>query len=88
MRVSYEGTIDEVIAQLVLLKERNSHYNELKIEEDYCGEGYTYDLYGSRLETDEEYESRLKQEAKYAAQHLEQKRVQYEALKKIFEPEN
>lgn len=86
-RLSFEGTLDEVIEQLQKLKGQYPGYETLEISEDSCYEGgYTYDLVGCNIETDEQEKARIDKQAEYDKINLEFKRRQYEALKTIFEP--
>lgn len=78
--------LDEFIATLsnVLAENKDKFGNiNIDIEEDYeYGEKITYlEVYGYRLETDEELEKRKKQED----EAKEYRRKQYETLKKEFE---
>jgi len=78
-----EGPIGEVIARLIQLQERFGSYEDLRINEDYCNEGgCTYDL--QRLETDEEYENRLKEEEARVKLREDREREEYNRLKKKF----
>ena len=85
-RLSFEGTIDEVIEYFKNIKESYPGYETLEVSEDSCYEGgYNYELYGCDMETDEEEKERIEREEGYAKLNLEYKRRQYEALKAIFE---
>ena len=86
-RLSFDDTIDNVIKQLQELKASHSQHQNLRIKEEstYDG-GYYYWLVGDRLETDAEEAHREKSEAEWALRHLENQRLQYEALKAKFEP--
>ena len=85
-RLSFEGPIDEVIRELQKLKDRYPDYETLEISEECCYEGgYTYELIGCNIETDEQEKARIEKQAEYDMMNLEYKRKQYEALKAIFE---
>jgi hypothetical protein len=78
--------VDELIASLQALKEKYSDYHDLTIEENSFYEGgYSYELIGYKLETDEEEQSRIKRQEDSAKQNLEYRRKLYEELKEIFE---
>lgn len=86
LRLDLEGTLDEAIKQLQSYKERYSDYTNLRIVEDHVYEdGYYFDLYGDRLETDKEEANRLNAEKSRNERQLENERKQYEALKAKFE---
>jgi len=79
-----DGPIDEVIAGLIQLQERFGSYEDLRINEDYCYEGgCTYDL--QRLETDDEYKNRLKEEEVLVKSREDREREEYNRLKKKFD---
>lgn len=84
-----QGDIDAAIDNLrnLELKLKEQGYADLKLK--FC-QSYTaseFELWGYRLETDEEYETRLKMEQiqiDKAKKKLERERAKYEELKKKF----
>jgi len=82
------GTIDEVIAYLQKLKvecqtEGSTLVLEWETEYDYgCDDRQQVNLYDRRLETDEEYQTRIDREAVEKERVIARKRAQLEALKK------
>jgi hypothetical protein len=72
----FDGSIDKLIFILQKCKEEGWEY----IDYDYSGGEKEYYLYKTRLETDEEYEKRMKHEE----QQKENRRKQFEQLKKEF----
>ena len=87
-------SVEDVISKLQELKTEalNQGYDDLTVDVDY--DGY-WEFYGVRLETDEEYEKRLKALEKQKATNKrnalirkqkkeEQDRKEYERLKKKF----
>lgn len=85
-----QGSIDEIISYLEGVKNKHAGkgYTTLRYSEDICYDGRDeHDLYGDRLETDEEEAARMDSEAKAASKYKEANRREYERLKKIFEPD-
>lgn len=89
---NFEGDFNTMINRLQSLKEANSNWinAKIKIVNDYEG-APKFCIYGSRLETDKEYQYRLKQEEKNqkaalkrAATIEKQEKLQYEKLKKRY----
>lgn len=81
------GTIDEVITYLQKLKadcqtEGSTLVLEWETEYDYERDRQQVNLYDRRLETDEEYQTRIELEAAQKERDLSRKRAQLEALKK------
>ena len=74
--IDFEDSIDNVISMLQKYKEEGW----IDIVADWYGEYKSYNVSKKRLETDHEYETRIKSE-----EDLKQnRRKQYEALKKEF----
>ena len=74
--IDFEDSIDNVISMLQKYKEEGW----IDIVSNWYGEYKTYDVSKKRLETDYEYKSRIEHE-----ENLKQnRRKQYEALKKEF----
>lgn len=74
--------LDKVIDRLQKLKEKyEKEYNDLYLDEEYIDEVESIVLKGNRLETNKEYQNRLKQEG----QKKSWRQRQYEELKKEFE---
>ena len=83
-RLDLDGTLSDVILRLQNFQEKYKDYQGIRIDEDPCYEGgYTYNL--QRLETDEEYEQRLANEAEWSKKMQERERSEYERLKAKFE---
>jgi hypothetical protein len=91
--ISFTGPVSSVQEMLISLVEEYPEFT-LHIEDDYSGYdgGQEYNLYGERLETDEEYEFRMDlhradlKKTKLASQKkLEKERAEYERLRKKFE---
>lgn len=89
--LSYQlcGTVDEVINVLKGVKERYQTEDStlyLEYETEYGSYGDSdrnvVNLYAQRLETDEEYQTRLEQEKVAEESRLAYKRAQLEQLKK------
>lgn len=89
--LTYElsGTVDEVIARLKEAKERLQTEDSVLVLEYEVEHGYyeesdrnVVNLYARRLETDEEYQTRLEQEKVADENRLASKRAQLEQLKK------
>ena len=83
----FTGDLRNVINSLMLLKQKHlKKYNELKVVEEYndCHEceGSHYTLYGTRFETDKEYERRLKKEKTKREKNKSNKLAQEEEEKK------
>lgn len=76
------GDVSTGLKNLTDILNQYSEYTDLRIE----GEGYenlvSYSLWGTRLETDEEYETRIKLEARHKKLE-EQKRKQTEYKEKL-----
>ena len=73
----FYGSLDNIIATLQKCKKEGWE----GIDYDYDYEvGKEYHLYRTRIETDEEYKKRMKEEE----QRKENRRMQYEKLKKEF----
>jgi hypothetical protein len=94
--IDIEGKFAAVIDTLFKLRDTaiNAGYTDIFIETE-TGYEYGYYLYGTREETDKEYQTRLSNEAKVAERVKEQKqlkeakdRAEYERLKKKFEGKN
>jgi hypothetical protein len=90
----FEQDLDDLIVYLEGLKEEaeDKEFSSLKIDVNEYYESVTIRLNGDRDETDKEYESRKKREAKAAerkkvkdAKQLEADRKLYEKLKKKFD---
>lgn len=90
----FEGTLDEVINSLGALKALHSQFDNLSIEVVQSYEDVFFTLVGDRLETDEEFESRIQEEKQREQRKLkrlaktqkkaEDERKLYERLKKKF----
>jgi hypothetical protein len=76
-----EGTVDALIASLDGLKTQYPDHKDFRVDKEYGGydESDSFQLKASRLETDKEFDKRMKE--------LEKKREKelYEKLKKKFE---
>ena len=82
-------SLDRAIDYLKELKERyeNSPWMDLEIYEDYCYEGgYVLQLQGKRLETDAEYENRLKYEHEATENKRARDLAEFKRLNAIFGP--
>lgn len=93
----FEGNIDEIVERLIKVKNsyESQGFTNLQAIVEHSYDYYDIDLYGERLETDAEYQKRLKIEARerdakaYAKRKKEEKeRREYERLKKKFETNN
>ena len=73
---NFEGTVQEVIEYLDSLKEKYSDYRDLRIEHIGEYEDTIYVLKGEILESDEQYDNRMKTV-------IRQKLLKEEKLKKI-----
>jgi hypothetical protein len=73
----FSTSIDNLIS--VLQECKKDGWEGIDYDYDYNG-GKEYYLYRTRIETDEEYEKRMKEEE----QRKENRRMQYEKLKKEF----
>lgn len=78
---SFEGTIDDMIAQLLKLKEEGWEL----IDGNYFVDSYAYVFIKHRPETFDEYSNRIRTEERNEQLMLEQRRKQYEELKREFE---
>lgn len=77
-----EGSIDSVIARLKEFKKDYADEDNLRIvTSGMTDNGYSHHLICDRLETDAEYDMRVKREETYK----DHRRKQYENLKKEFE---
>ena len=84
--IDIETDIDTVIELLQSLKETYGEtYQRIYFERDYWIDSRDLGIMGQRLETDEEYEKRVKDQEILIAQKLEIERQQYEALKAKFD---
>ena len=95
----FEGSIDTIIDTLQSLKEdfKDKNYNYLWLDKEtsygyYNDMDVSYTLYGSRKETDKEYDARMAKNKKALnvvkinkQKKLEKERKEYERLKKKFE---
>lgn len=81
--IDLDGGLGEAIQLLQTLANKYGDDAELNIEEDY-GSVKVF-LYGTRLETDGELESRLKSEARAKENREARDRMDYERLKKMFQ---
>lgn len=86
----FTGTIDEICARLkdkeVLFKEKGFENISIEIQYDYSGD--YFEFWGDRIETDKEYEARLKREQKAIERQekkLAKEKEKYEKLKAKFE---
>jgi hypothetical protein len=91
--ISFSGSVSSIQELLTSLVEQYPGYS-LYIEDDYSGYdgGKEYNVYGERLETDNEYELRkdlhraeLKRTKLATQKKLEKERLEYERLRKKFE---
>lgn len=81
----FDGSLESIISSLQSELDDGWEGIEIKYERDYGA--VEYYLYKHRLETDKEYEKRMKLLEKEKEQKLKQKekrRIQYEKLKKEF----
>lgn len=88
----FEGSIETVVSNIHRLKDEHIEYKDLRIEPNYIEDKLEFVLYGTRLETDEEYVRRLEFEKsmeehkKRRLKEVEEKeRKLYETLKKKYE---
>lgn len=86
----FEGDIDTIIQSLVDIKQKLSQYNKFEFvyTENWIDQ-HTYELYGTRLETEEEAKARLKRakatrelKKKKKAKDLEKKKKELIRLQK------
>ena len=83
-RLDLDGPLDDVIARLQDFQEKYKDYEGVRIDEDHSYEGgYTYSL--QRLETDEEDEQRLANEAEWTKRKEDREVAEYERLKAKFD---
>ena len=78
--LDFEGPLDDIIN--ILLKAKEEGWNG--IEQKYYRGDREYIVYQSRLETDEEYNSRIEKIQKMEERAKEERRKEYEQLKKEF----
>ena len=86
-RLFFDGdALDVVIRKLQNYTEEYKEYTNLRVNEElvYDGGYYVY-LYGDRLESDTEYENRIRWEKEAEERKLAIQRKQYEELKAKFE---
>lgn len=88
----FEGSIETVVSNIHRLKEEHFEYKDLIIKPYYIEDKLEFDLYGTRLETDEEYirrlefEKSMEEHKKRRLKKIEQEeRELYETLKKKYE---
>jgi hypothetical protein len=55
-----DGSLVDVIRNLTELLEEYSEYDELTLEVDHCYDTFSLDLFGHKLESDEEHDKRIK----------------------------
>ncbi len=89
--VDVETTLDRLVENFQVIKAAYPDFTDLSLEASTdCGCRYdcscspTYYVVGKRLETDLEYDFRLRQEAKIAAAREARERAEYEKLKAKF----
>ena len=82
--VDLDVSLGEAIKSLQVLAKKYGDGAELIIDLDY--DSITVLLYATRLETDEELDSRLYVEARHKERQLARDKMDYERLKKIFQP--
>jgi hypothetical protein len=77
-------TLNQVIATLKVYRERvgGEAVFDINVYSEYDCEMVDINLYEERIETDEEYSIRARQEAAQQARYSQQKIEQYEKLKK------
>lgn len=82
-----EGTVDALIASLQSIKETHPDHKDFVIERKYNGydEKDSYELMASRLETDKEFEKRIKALQKQKEKAAKEKADQEEAELKLYE---
>ena len=81
----FDGSLDEVLARLKQLNELG--YINIRFEPEYSYESSNVVCFGTRLETDEEFNARvaeIKEQEKKEALKKEKRKAQYEKLKKEF----
>lgn len=78
-----DGNLDDLIEELVSIRNRYSlqGFSNLRLDADYDLIG----LWGDRLETDAQYEKRIKDEENRKNKQLERERKKYEELGRKFE---
>lgn len=78
----FEGTLDQVMSRLGELKRKyNSQYDKLFIKADVDYDHTSWELFGERLETDEECAGRLDKEAKQKEAKIKSKEAKINKLK-------
>lgn len=89
--IQYRDAFYDLIERLLVIKTAYPDFTDLSLEaSDDCGCRYdcscppTYYVVGKRLETDLEYNLRIKNEAKFAAAREARERAEYEKLKAKF----
>jgi len=88
-----KGSLDSMIDELVHMRDTyQGEYQNMTFQEardcgcyDNCSCSPSYVLYGERLETDLEYDFRLKCEEKIRAEREAREKAEYERLRKRFE---
>lgn len=96
IELSDSFSLDDFIQQLASYKAKYSDYVDLEIHWGGCYDEVDLDLWGTRLETDEEQSKRVEKakraqmsreekKAKDAQKDLDRERAQYERLKVKFE---
>ena len=85
----FEGSLESIISQLQSELDEGWEGIETEYERDYgdCHDHEVFYLYKHRLETDKEYEKRMKlleEENRKKVKEKEKRRIQYEMLKKEF----
>ena len=84
--IDLEDDINNVIEKLLSINEKyGDKYSKIYIERDYFNDPCDYVVMAQRLETDTEYETRVRDEEVRKNEILEKERKQYEALKAKFD---
>ena len=88
----FEGTPEKIIEFLQFINKRAAYGEYSKLELSYekaynYDDSYSFVLYGTRKETNEEKQLRLKKEKEKKKTNKEYRRKQFEALQKEFSQE-
>lgn len=87
-RIYPDGDLNVFIEELISIRNKYSaqSFSNLRLDIDHDYDyGSIIELWGDRLETDAQYQKRMKEEKNKKNKQLENERKQYEELKKKFE---
>jgi len=76
------GHADDVLQTITdkINKLRDNDWDDLYLKDDGCYDGFNVNIYGYRIETDEEYDTRMKKTQK----HLQNKKNQLSRLEEKY----